>query len=188
MTLDGFWQLIDDSRSASDRMVYVPQKLIDGLCRLGEQEIVDFEAHYIDCKHRSYDARVWLAAVVIMGGCGDDKFSDFRGWLIAQGPLRFESALAYPDSLADLENLDGDDGYPTLFYLGSVASRAFCKRSTGDEQNFDAGMRFEALCPVRKHPPLKRVELIGASDEEARAMFPRLAARFPKGMSAERFA
>jgi hypothetical protein len=186
MTLDGFWQLIDDARNASSRMVDVPQRLIDALCKLQEQEIVDFESYYIDCLHRSYDARVWLAAVVLMDGCGDDTFSDFRGWLIAQGRERFESALAEPDSLAELDSFDGDHGRPTLFYLGSVAPRAFCKRSTGDERDFDAGMRFEELCPVRKYPPLKSEELISASEDAARAMLPRLAARFARGIRMER--
>lgn len=186
MTLDGFWWLIDNARNASSRMVEMPQRLIDVLCTMDEQEIVDFWSHDLECLHRSYDARLWLAAVVIMDGCGDDTFSDFRGWLIAQGRLRFESALADPDSLADLESFDGDDGYPTLFYFGSAAPRAFCKRSTGDERDFDAGMRFERLCPVRKCPPLKNEELISASEDEARAMFPRLAARFRRGIRAER--
>jgi len=183
MTLDGYWQLIDDARKASSKLVEMPQRLIDSLCKMDEQEIVAFDSYYVDCLYRAYDAQLWLAAVVIMGGCSDDTFSDFRGWLIARGRARFESALVDPDSLADLDSFDGDDGYPTLFYLGSVTSRAFCKLSAGDEQDFDASMRFEALCPVRKYPPLERENLISASDDEARAMFPRLAARFPKGTS-----
>ena len=60
MTLETFWQLIDDVRQASSRLVEVPQRLTDLLCRMDEQEIVDFESHYIDCLHRSYDARLWL--------------------------------------------------------------------------------------------------------------------------------
>ena len=186
MTFDGFWQLIDNARNASSKIVEVPRRLIDALCSLEEQEIVDFWSHYIDCLHRSYDARLWLAAVVIMDGCGDDTFCDFRGWLIAQGRAVFESALADPDSLADLDSFDGEEGYPTLFYFGSAARRAFCKRSTDDENDFDAGMRFEALCPMRKYPPLKNEELISVSEDEARAMFPRLAARFPGGMRMEK--
>jgi hypothetical protein len=180
MTVETFWQLIDDARHASGRLVEMPQRLIDVLCRLDEQEIIDFWSHYLDCMHRSHDARLWLAAVAMMHGCGDDTFSDFRCWLIAQGRSRFESALEDPDSLADLDSFDGDeDSCPTLFYFGSVASRAFCKRCTGDERDSDALTRFRALCPSRTYPPLKRKELIVASDEEARVMFPKLAARFP---------
>src|SRR5689334_5680437 len=133
MTLKTFWQVIDDARHASSKLNEMPQKLIDVLCRLDEREIVDFWSHHLDCLHRSYDARLWLAAVAMMHGCGDDTFQDFRDWLIAQGQSRFESALLDPDSLADLESFDGDDvDQPTLFYLGSVAPRAFCKRSSGD--------------------------------------------------------
>jgi hypothetical protein len=181
MTLETFWQLIDDARRASSRLVEVPQRLIDSLCGMDEQEIVQFEFHYIDCLHRSYDARLWLAAVVIMRGCGDDTFSDFRGWLIAQGQARFESTLADPDSLADLDSFDGDeDACPTLFYFGSAAPSAFCKRSTGDEDDHDARMKFHQLCSGREYPPLKNKDLLNLSDEQASAMFPKLATRFPE--------
>jgi hypothetical protein len=180
MTLHEFWQLIDTARKASSKLDEVPRRLIDMLCKLEESEIVDFWSHHLDCLHRSYDARLWLAAVVTMRGCGDDTFSDFRDWLIALGQSRFESALDDPDSLADLDSFDGDESaYPTLFYFGSVASNAFCKKSTGNEHDSEALMRFEALCPVRAYPLLKNKQLLDASDEQARVMFPKLAARFP---------
>jgi hypothetical protein len=180
MTLAHFWQLVDGARQASSNLEEAPRKLIDALCKLEEGEIVDFWSHYIDCLHRSYDARLWLAAVVMMNGCGDDTFSDFRGWLIALGKSRFESALDAPDSLADLDRLDGDEpNKPILFYFGSIAPKAFCKRSTGNKDDHDALMRFQRLCPVKEYPPLRNMELIDASDEKARAMFPKLAARFP---------
>lgn len=180
MTLHEFWQLIDRARDASAKLDEVPKTLTDLLCTAQESEIVSFWSHHIDCLHRAYDARLWLAAVVTMHGCGDDTFHDFRDWLIALGQSRFEAALAEPDSLADLDSFDGDEGAcPTLFYFGSAAPHAFCKRSTGDEHDSDALMRFKALCGVRKCPPLKNKELVNASDEEAREMFPKLAARFP---------
>ena len=187
MTLGAFWQMIDNSRRESGKLVDLPASLIDVLSRHDDQEIVDFELHYIDCLHRAYDAYLWLAAVVIIGGCGDDTFSDFRGWLIAQGRQRFESALADPDSLADLESFDGDDGFPLLFYFGSIAPHAFSKRTTADANDHEAIMRFHALYSMPAYPALKRSELIDASEEQARAMFPRLTARFGQGMRAERY-
>jgi hypothetical protein len=51
---------------------------------------------------RSYVAQLWAAAFVINGGCSDDGFEYFRGWLITRGREVFERALADPDSLADL--------------------------------------------------------------------------------------
>ena len=187
MTRDSFWQLIDDTRRASAKLTDLPEKLTHILSQHADHEIVDFERHHTDCLHRAYDAYLWLAAVVILGGCGDDTFSDFRGWLIAQGRQRFEGALVDPDSLADLESFAGDDDLPLLFYFGSVAPDAFAKRTTGDPDDCEANDRFHELCALPDYPPLKRPELIDISDEQAKAMFPKLAARFPKGMKAERY-
>jgi hypothetical protein len=186
MTLDGFWKTIDEARQASGKLVDIPRCLIDTLSQSKESEIVDFGSQFEDCMDRSYDANLWLGAVVILGGCGDDRFTDFRCWLVALGREAFESALADPDSIAGLERFDGDYGDPTLFYLRSVAQRAFCKRSTGDERDFDAGMRFESLFPRREHPVLKNRELASTTYEDAKTLLPRLAARFPNGMRAVR--
>ncbi|OSP39974.1 hypothetical protein B7767_28795 [Streptomyces sp. 13-12-16] len=45
---------------------------------------------------------LWAAAYVINGGCSDDGFDYFRGWLIAQGRETFERVVADPDALAEL--------------------------------------------------------------------------------------
>ena len=50
----------------------------------------------------SYRTRLWAAAYVINGGCSDDGFDYFRGWLIVQGRHVFEQAVVNPDALADL--------------------------------------------------------------------------------------
>jgi len=81
MTLDEFWQAIDRARNASAKLEDVPKRLTDLLSTLEESEIVAFWLHHIDCLHRAYDARLWLAAVVMMHGCGDDTFHDFRDWV-----------------------------------------------------------------------------------------------------------
>lgn len=44
----------------------------------------------------------WQAAYLINGGCSDDGFEYFRGWLLTQGREVFERAVALPDTLADL--------------------------------------------------------------------------------------
>lgn len=49
----------------------------------------------------SYRAPLWAAAYLINGGCSDDGFDYFRGWLLTQGEAVFTAALADPDSLAD---------------------------------------------------------------------------------------
>lgn len=50
----------------------------------------------------SYRSPLWAAAYVINGGCSDDGFEYFRGWLIPQGRQVYERTVADPDTLADL--------------------------------------------------------------------------------------
>ncbi|MEO7298393.1 MAG: DUF4240 domain-containing protein, partial [Verrucomicrobiota bacterium] len=146
-----------------------------------------FGKHFQNCMDLSYDANLWLGAVVILGGCGDDTFTDFRCWLIAQGRNAFKSAVEDPDSMAGFDNFDGDEhNHPTLFHLNYVSKEAFCKRVGGDANDFGACQRFEKFFPVRKHPDLKNRELINTSDADAKALFPKLAARFPNGIRLER--
>ena len=46
---------------------------------------------------------------IINGGCSDDCFSDFRGWLIGQGQEIFENAVDNIETLSELnETNDGD--------------------------------------------------------------------------------
>jgi hypothetical protein len=55
----------------------------------------------------SYRNDLWAAAYLINGGCSDDGFTYFRGWLIAQGQQVFERALADPATLEDAIVMDG---------------------------------------------------------------------------------
>jgi hypothetical protein len=56
----------------------------------------------------SYSWNLWGAAYLMNGGCSDDGFDYFRAWLLAQGRDTFEKALADPDTLAALENPEGE--------------------------------------------------------------------------------
>lgn len=184
MTINDYWQKIDDARQASGKLVEMPQRLIDVLCTMDESEIIAYQSHYLDCISQSYDGKLWLGASVLMGGCSDDSFSDFQCWLIAQGRAAFESAIADPDSMAERQRFDGDDGYPMLFHLGSVAVDAFFKRLGIAGRDFAIQERFKALCPPWKYPDLKQPEFldIDDGDDKVQAIFPKLKARFPMGI------
>jgi hypothetical protein len=49
------------------------------------EEIVAAQQVLWDLMAESYTNPLWAAAYVINGGCSDDGFDYFRGWLIAQG-------------------------------------------------------------------------------------------------------
>lgn len=68
------------------------------------------------------------AAFVVMGGCSDDGFDYFRGWLISRGEEVFNQVIKNPEFLAEYlseENLQEDVFAPQLEEMLSVASDAY---------------------------------------------------------------
>ena len=179
MTCDGFWDIIEEARHSVRRTSEMPGWLEERLSQLPESEILNFSSHFSECRDRAYDARLWLAAVVMLRGCGDDSFDYFRGWLIAQGRKVFEAALVDPDSLAELGSVDGDPRLEQMLY---VASGAYLKRIGRDQYDLQGIEQFWASQPRRVRPALQSPELLRTSDEDALKLYPRLAARFPSGL------
>ncbi|MFG2875316.1 DUF4240 domain-containing protein [Streptomyces sp. NPDC048337] len=95
-----FWKLIETARAdvADDRVAERAAELLAGR---PETEITGAQQVLWDLLSESYRAPLWAAAHVINGGCSDDGFDYFRGWLLTQGRAAFEAALADADSLAD---------------------------------------------------------------------------------------
>jgi hypothetical protein len=105
-----FWQLIADTRSASDNDTGRQSELLEErLSRLPAQQIVDFGRirHMLD--QQAYTWEIWGAAYVIDDGCSDDCFRDFRAYLISLGRDPFEAAMRDPDSLAPVVQ-DAEEG------------------------------------------------------------------------------
>lgn len=94
-----FWKLIETAReqAEADR---VPERASALLAGLPEAEIAAAQQVLWDLLAESYRSPLWAAAYVINGGCSDDGFDYFRGWLLTQGQEAFEASLADPDSLA----------------------------------------------------------------------------------------
>ncbi|MGW0580202.1 DUF4240 domain-containing protein [Streptomyces sp. NPDC002920] len=115
------------------------------------QQIIDAQQILWDLMAASYQAPLWAAAYVINGGCSDDGFDYFRGWLIAQGRTAFEQVIADADQLADLpvvravaaEGIDLENEQ-TL----NIAWNAY-KAATGEELPGDAfTINYPALDPA----------------------------------------
>jgi hypothetical protein len=100
-----FWNLIDGARagvadpSDAEQVVNEASAL---LAREPVSEIVSAAQAFWEVMADSYRVDLWGAAYLINGGCSDDGFEYFRGWLIAQGRATFERIVADPDALADL--------------------------------------------------------------------------------------
>ncbi|MBT2404034.1 MULTISPECIES: DUF4240 domain-containing protein [unclassified Streptomyces] len=95
-----FWKLIETARAdaEADR---VAARAAELLADSPAAEIAAAQQVLWDLLADSYRAPLWAAAYVINGGCSDDGFDYFRGWLLTQGETAFTRALADPDSLAD---------------------------------------------------------------------------------------
>ncbi|MFF0598593.1 DUF4240 domain-containing protein [Streptomyces antibioticus] len=105
MNKDQFWQLIEaarDQASNPNNDEAVARETTSLLASRPVEEIVAAEEVLWDLMVDSYTNPLWAAAYLINGGCSDDGFDYFRGWLIAQGREVFERAVADPDALAGL--------------------------------------------------------------------------------------
>ncbi|MFG2305548.1 DUF4240 domain-containing protein [Actinacidiphila glaucinigra] len=105
MNTQDFWQLIAAARNQAldpDETEVVARGTTSLLATRPVGEIVAAQQVLWDLMADSYRVPLWAAAYVINGGCSDDGFDYFRGWLIAQGREVFERVLADPDALAGL--------------------------------------------------------------------------------------
>ena len=94
---------------------------------LTAEEILDFDRFL---GHRIRDAfrnDLWAVAYIMNGGCSDDGFDYFIGWLIARGRKHYEAALAKPEAAAD--GVDPDDEPFENEMIWYVASNAWAAKT-----------------------------------------------------------
>lgn len=127
-----FWSLIEKSREFENQAEW----LTEVLTQKGLEEVVNFEYSFQELMNASYISRLWGAAFVLMGGCSDDAFDYFRGWLIGQGEEIFNKVMKDPEFLAEYINEDNldDEGYPQNEELLSVGLDAYTLIKTGDSE------------------------------------------------------
>jgi hypothetical protein len=102
MDREQFWELIEAARTAAggDCQAQTVQ-LVAALGDRSVNEVLAWDRIQGDLMAESYRWDLWGAAYLINGGCSDDGFDYFRGWLLGQGHAIWQAALADPDSLAD---------------------------------------------------------------------------------------
>jgi hypothetical protein len=167
MTVDEYWKLLGKARdNASDNsdIESVAQAMKAELLNLTPEEIVSAEQIYSTLAARAYTANLWGAAYLINGGCSDDGFDYFRGWLIGNGKDVYEKALADPDSLADIVKLE-DDTYDGESLMSSAVDAYKELTGTYPEGNFDQWPDLEFSWDFD-------------DEDEMRSRYPRLAQMF----------
>jgi len=136
MNVKEFWQLIEKTHTESGAL---PERqfdlLVQALVEMSERDIMNYHRIFETLMNRVYTTDVWNAAYIIRS-YGDDSFSDFRGWLIAQGKTVFENVLCDPDNLADFVPVEARDQcyWESLSYTAhrayeqKTATRGRCSR------------------------------------------------------------
>jgi hypothetical protein len=157
-----FWAFIHAAREAAgddveDRVGGLEQVLLTH----DPDEVLEFQRKYDELLARACRWDLWGAAFLMSGGCSDDGFRYFRDWLISAGEAVYESALADPESLADV----AQDEEFELESFGYVAFEVY-------EQMTDA-----ALAPG---PSLEPASPTGKpwAEDELPALYPRLARKY----------
>lgn len=171
-----FWDIIETARASAGQDRPFHQVLVDHLATLSEQDILEYYECFGDLSGVLCRWDVWAAAYLIGGGCSDDRFTDFRAGLIAQGRDWYQKAADSPDSLADHPAASVRPSRDSVLFderVNYAASYAF-QRVSGDEDGF-----WDAL-EARPKPARGRADM-GEDfdfddDREMRRRLPRLAA------------
>jgi hypothetical protein len=143
--------------------------LVEQVARLPREDIIGFKIRFWLLLNAAYTRDLWRAAALLQGMCSDDGFTYFRCWLVAQGKVAYENALANPDSLADI--VSEEDSCESELLM-SVAAAAWVQ----------SGLAEEDLREAAKGVDLGFGKLQGedwdfGDQEEVRRRFPRLAKR-----------
>lgn len=103
MDITEFWKLIDKTREAANNDARKQADILtEELAKLSGEEIISFQQIFYDLKDKAYIGNLWDAATVMMDGCSDSGFEEFREWLVGRGKLTYENALKDPETLVDV--------------------------------------------------------------------------------------
>jgi hypothetical protein len=136
MRTDDFWAVI--GRATADRPASpgeVAKRAAADLATRDPEEIVAWARHLDKVMVASGTQDLWAAAYLIHGGCTEDGFDSFRGWLIAHGREAVAQSVRSPDSLADIPAVRAAAENGAVFEAEevlSIAAEAY-RQATGSE-------------------------------------------------------
>ncbi len=169
MDQEQFWKIIAKAcRSDPKESERWDRTLKAELELLQPDEIVEWNHIFDRLAARAYSLDHWGAAYSINGGASDDGFYYFRCWLIGMGRNVYESAVANPDSLADIVD-------PRMIAEAEIYAAAHLAWMAV------TGRPYTDPYPARNESAELRGEEWDFDDEdEVRRRLPRLAAKYLK--------
>ncbi len=101
MNIDEFWALIEECGGPGADCEKCAAAILEKLKGMPAEKILEFQTHLDERMIETYRWDLWAVAYIVNGGCSDDGFEYFRGWLITQGRDFFETALMDPELAAN---------------------------------------------------------------------------------------
>ena len=98
LTQKRFWRLVDATAIDLDINAQAAslRKLLGTLKKQELSGFIHNERMFFD---RAFQCNLWDFAVVIFGGCNEEKFHNFRIWLVFRGKQLFKDSLKNPEIL-----------------------------------------------------------------------------------------
>lgn len=125
---DRWWDLIERARGDGDT-------LVDLLAReLTFDELVLFDKFAHERMRDAFRWDLWAIAYIMNGGCSDDGFDYFCGWLVSRGKAHYNAALANPEAAAD--GVSPDDEPFEFEAMWNASARAWNKKAGKQSDDF----------------------------------------------------
>jgi len=172
MRTDDFWAVI--ARATADRPgspAEVAERATADLATRDPEDIVGWGRHLDKVMAASGTEDLWAAAYLINGGCSEDGFDGFRGWLIAHGRDAVARSVREPDSLAEMPAVRAAAENGAVFEAEEVLSIAAQAYAQATGSDLPAGER-----PVTRPDAADLWDF--DNEEEMHKRLPRLSALF----------
>lgn len=138
---DAYWKIIQTSLAQSPDQNEQHDNLVSQLKQLSPAEIVGFKLRTDKLLYDIYNSDMWCAGYIMNGGCSDDGFQYFRGWVISRGKNVYYKAKSNPDNLVDELNDESEEyEFEDFLYAANDAFAATTEKDIYDfidNDNFD---------------------------------------------------
>ena len=123
MNTDDFWSLIERAQqvAAPQNEASMMEALFWELTKLPDRELFSWYRLQQAFMQLADTPKLCTAAAVINYGTSDDRFYDFRSWLVMQGRAVYLSSLADPDRLAGMRVPFGEAEWELCGYIAMYA-------------------------------------------------------------------
>ena len=118
MTEEECWEIVTKTPGETDS--YRVQHIFRELRQKAPADLIDFEMFIGRQLRVLHSGALWRAAYLMCGGCSDDGFGDFKGWMLLRGRDFCSRCANDPEELSTVEF--GPEEYPACPEVSQAAA------------------------------------------------------------------